>query len=152
MFKEKLIKQVTNEIEEPNVKDLVNKFSVSERELGEKFKEHSVRNVTVLAAISAPEAYDTLEKIYDKVNINEIQNCEFIGDMKLNNIKTGKQNHSSKWPCPYGACTKIVMPKRKNYIQSKEDIEKEGEWIQGKDLTFQDLDNNHYNWKNDSCD
>ena len=35
-------------------------------------KQPFVRNATVLAAISAPEAYATIEQMYDKVNINEL--------------------------------------------------------------------------------
>jgi len=79
--------------------------------------------------------------------LNELEDAEHIADMKLNNIKGGKQGHSSKWPCLYGKCTKFEIPKRKGYKPSKEELKMDGEWIKGKDYTYEDLELNHKRWK-----
>ena len=77
----------------PSVQKQFKEHFIKEYEIKEKFKEHSVKNVVLLAAISAPEKYETLEKIYEKTNINEIENAIHMGDMKIGNMKVGKQNH-----------------------------------------------------------
>ena len=134
-FKNNLIKNVLHEIEsteaKPNISDQYEKFKVNDPNLCQKFKEHSVKNATILAAISAPESYATEQKIYEKVNINELDNAEHIADMKLNNIKGGKQGHSSKWPCLYGECTKFEVSKKKGYKPTKEELKLDGELAVG---------------------
>ena len=85
---------------------------MDEPQLTKKFKDYSVKNATIVADVSAPEAYDTLSTIYNKTNINSLDASKNIGDMKVQNIKTGKGSHSSRYPCIYGdGCIKMFYPK-----------------------------------------
>ena len=49
-----------------------------------------------------------------KLNINSLDASKNIGDMKVQNIKTGKQSHSSRFPCIYGdGCRKQLYSKKR---------------------------------------
>ena len=70
------------------------------------FKHHGVKKVTVLAAISAPETPDNMKLIFERTQINELDDAIHVEDMKLGNILVAKQNHKAKLPCVVGKCTK----------------------------------------------
>lgn len=135
----------------PSVEEQFSKFKMNEPQLTKKFKKHSVKNATIFAAVSAPESYDTLSTIYEKTNINSMDPTANIGDMKIQNIKTGKQNHSSRYPCIYGdGCRKMFYPKRKKYKPTKKDLQNEGEWIKGTDMDFEKMEKMNNKWVADT--
>ena len=62
----------TESIGIPRAEDQCSKFKMDEPQLTKQFKQHSVKNATIVAVVSAPEAYDTLSTIYNKTNIKSL--------------------------------------------------------------------------------
>ena len=109
-------------------KQLVSKFDTKD-----VFREHGVKGVTVLAAVAAPETYDNMRLVYEKCNINELDEALHVADMKLGNILVGKQNHKATWPCIWGKCTK-----------------KNGLWSKGENNSFEHLMRCNENFEKDT--
>ena len=96
MFKSKLMENVEMEVKE------------SEQETSKKeiFKSNLIR-MTELELDHEIRRKFKEHAIYEKVNINELEDADHYAGMKLNNMKGGKQNHSCKNPCLYGECTQF---------------------------------------------
>ena len=75
--------------------------------------------VIIAAVPQVPETYYNCEIIFNTLDLNKIS-FQISTDLNLANTLLGMTSHASKFPCPYGLC-------------SKDD---EGFWVQGEDRTI----------------
>ncbi len=91
---------------ESNNEDTTENHPEASERYNEMFKDEGVKKVMVLASVAGvPETYENIRKLFSFVHLDRII-YQLSQDLKMINICCGMTSHSSKYPCPFGLCSK----------------------------------------------
>ena len=101
----------------------------------EDFKGTGVKKSFVLACSEqVSETYDNVKILFELIKMEKVRNVKFVCDLKMQNILLGLTSHASKFPRPYGLCTK----------------EKDGKWKKGEVRCFGDISKQSELWRKET--
>lgn len=80
-----------------------------------KFKDTGVKKIIILAIVhNVQENHNNIQELFNLLKIDVIDNLTFAADLKLLNILTGIQPHSSMFPCCWCLASKNDLQNRGN--------------------------------------